>query len=139
VLTANRRNCWDFAKFKDKNFKVNSLLPIVEFFITRNFACPQPLPVIALLCGKLYSEKRIGKRNCKRFSSLAYFAEKKLFAKNVQNPFSSISETKLKLFGKLILKIAAEFLWQFKTETKRKNLFLFGCFENSKIFGLKTL
>jgi hypothetical protein len=37
------------------------------------------------------------------------------------------------------LKIAAEFLWQFKTETKLKKSILFGCFENSKIFGLKTL
>jgi len=32
VLTANRRNCWDFARFKDKNFSVNSLWPRDESF-----------------------------------------------------------------------------------------------------------
>jgi hypothetical protein len=51
----------------------------------------------------------------KAFLPLAYFPEKELFAENetFQNTFSSFSKTKRKLFGKLILKIAAEFLWQF--------------------------
>jgi len=49
---------------------------------------------------------------------LAYFAEKELIAENetLKKPFSSFSEMKLKLCGKLILKIAAEVLWQFKAK-----------------------
>jgi hypothetical protein len=72
---------------------------------------------------------------------LVYFAEKQLLAENetFKNPLQAFRKRNLNFAKKLILKIAAEFLWQFKTETKRKNLFLFGCFENSKIFGLKTL
>jgi hypothetical protein len=58
---------------------------------------------------------------------------------NFQNPFSSFRKRNVNFVEKLILKIAAEFLWQLKTETKLKKSILFGCFENSKLFGLKTL
>jgi hypothetical protein len=61
------------------------------------------------------------------FFPLANFAEKELLAKNetFKIRFQAFRKRNLNFTEKLILKIAAEILWQFKPETKlKKSIFV---------------
>jgi hypothetical protein len=55
-------------------------LPIVEFSITRNFACPQPLALIVLLSASVCAEKTKVKPKQKLILPLAYFCRETLLA-----------------------------------------------------------